>query len=194
MSPVSTLPDPISTKRVTPASANHITDSRQRTVPQTCRTRPSRISAAVVTGRAVTLATTGTAGSIQRAAESACAMASAAGRISEEWNGAETGKRTARLTPRRLAMSIARAMAAAVPDRTTWPPPLSLATSQTSPSDASAAISAAVAASTPIKAAMAPEPTGTAACMAEPRSLRSRAASTIENVPAAARAEYSPSE
>ena len=43
-------------------------------------------------------------------------------------------------------------------------------------------------------AAIAPSPTGTAACMALPRMRSSRAVSASENVPAAASAEYSPSE
>jgi hypothetical protein len=43
-------------------------------------------------------------------------------------------------------------------------------------------------------AAMAPTPTGTAACMALPRMRRSRAVSASEKVPAAQSAEYSPSE
>ena len=41
---------------------------------------------------------------------------------------------------------------------------------------------------------MAPTPTGVAFCMASPRTRSSRAASAIEKVPAAASAEYSPSE
>ena len=41
---------------------------------------------------------------------------------------------------------------------------------------------------------MAPVPTGTAACMARPRVRRSRAASGTLSAPAAASAEYSPSE
>ena len=47
---------------------------------------------------------------------------------------------------------------------------------------------------TPSSAVMAPLPTGTAACIAWPRSFRSRAASASEKAPAAASAEYSPSE
>src|SRR5581483_2909568 len=45
-----------------------------------------------------------------------------------------------------------------------------------------------------LTAAMAPVPTGTACCIARPRVRRSRAASLSEKAPAAASAEYSPSE
>ena len=41
---------------------------------------------------------------------------------------------------------------------------------------------------------MAPTPTGTASCIARPRIRRSRAASVTLRLPAAASAEYSPSE
>ncbi len=54
-------------------------------------------------------------------------MASAAGAISAQWNGAETGSSMARLMPRALEISTARSTAALWPEITTWPPPLSLA-------------------------------------------------------------------
>ena len=91
-----------------------------------------------------------------------------------------------------MPTSATRSMADLWPDSTTWPGSLSLATSQTSPCAASAAIFAATSIVTPSNAAIAPTPTGTAFCMACPRSFNSRAASPIENVPAAANAEYSP--
>jgi len=59
-------------------------------------------------------------------------MASAAGAISEQWNGADTGSSMARRMPRSLATSMARLTALRAPEITTWPPPLSLATSITS--------------------------------------------------------------
>ena len=59
---------------------------------------------------------------------------------------------------------------------------------------ASAQIASACAISAPSSAAMAPSPAGTARCMVWPRSFSSRAASGIEKAPAAASAEYSPSE
>jgi hypothetical protein len=46
----------------------------------------------------------------------------------------------------------------------------------------------------PSKAAIAPSPTGTAFCMALPRMRRRRALSLMVSAPAAASAEYSPSE
>ena len=78
------------------------------------------------------------------------------------------------------------------PDRTTCPGSLSLATSHTSPSAAAAASAVALSISAPSSAHIAPTPTGTAACIACPRSLSSRAVSASENAPAAASAVYSP--
>ena len=121
-------------------------------------------------------------------------MRSAAGCISEEWNGAETGSGSARFTPFALAISMARSIAPLWPESTTCPPPLSFATSQTSFWAASRAISAASSHSAPISAHIAPRPTGTAACMASPRMRSSFAVSEIVSEPAAASAEYSPSE
>ena len=57
-------------------------------------------------------------------------MASAAGCISGQWKGAETGSIIARFAPRALAISMARSTAAFSPDNTTWAPPLSLAAAQ----------------------------------------------------------------
>ena len=124
-------------------------------------------------------------------------MASAAGAIRRQWNGAETLSITARLIPRAVAMPIARSTAGRSPESTTWPPPLSLATSQTAPPDSCAAASAtdrAASRSVPISAAMAPAPGATASCIASPRRRSSRAASATDRLPAAASAAYSPSE
>ena len=127
-------------------------------------------------------------------------MASAAGCIRAQWKGADTGSRTARLAPASLASSQARSTAAVEPEITIWPGALSLPAWQTSPSMApGAAMASAQTFSTasisrPMRAAMAPWPTGTAFCISVPRVLSSRAVSARENVPAAARAEYSPSE
>ena len=62
-----------------------------------------------------------------RAVASASRIASAAGRISAEWKGADTARGSARLAPFGLASAMARSIAAFEPDMTTWPPPLSLA-------------------------------------------------------------------
>ncbi len=89
-----------------------------------------------VVGAAVTLATTGTTGGRIATAASASAIASAAGCISGEWNGAETFSAMARLMPMLLAISGALSTAALVPEITTWPGALSLATTQTPPAAA----------------------------------------------------------
>ena len=124
----------------------------------------------------------------------ASAIASAAGCIRAQWKGALTGSRMARFAPLALASSQARSTAALWPEITTCPLLLSLAAWHTSPWAASLATAATSAKSNPRMAAMAPTPTGVAACMALPRMRRSRAVSLSENVPAAASAEYSPSE
>src|SRR6476646_6010474 len=170
------------------------TDSRQRTVPVTCAIKALTISPGCWIGRASTLATTGTTGGLTGTFDSASAMASAAGCISAQWKGADTGSSMARRAPLLLAISTARSTAALSPDTTTCPPPLSLAASQTWPCAASLATAAAASKSRPSSAAMAPAPPGTAFGRAWPRRRSSRAASAIEKVPAAASAEYSPSE
>ena len=71
---------------------------------------------------------------------------------------------------------------------------LSLAAVQISPSAARSATSRAMSRSSPIKAAIAPSPTGTAFCMAWPRTFTRWAVSTTVKLRAAARAEYSPTE
>ena len=168
--------------------------SVQRTMPVTCSTSRLRISAGSVIGRASTLATSGTTGAFISTLPSASAIASAAGRISAQWNGALTGSGSARLAPLALAISIARSTAALLPETTTCPGALSLATPQTSPCAASAATSSTAGRSSPRIAAMAPCPTGTACCIAWPRIFSSLAVSESEKVPAAQSAEYSPSE
>ena len=125
-------------------------------------------------------------------APSAVSIASAAGCISEQWNGADTGSWIARLAPMPLARSIARMIALNEPEMTTWPGSLSLATSHTSSSAAASAIRRANSISVPSSAAIAPSPTGTAACIASPRVRSSLAVVARSNAPAAHSAEYSP--
>ena len=132
-SPLSTLPAPISKNRVTPWPAIYATDSRQRTVPVTCSTRRRRISSGSVIGDASTLATSGAAGGLMVTPANAFAIASAAGCISAQWNGADTGSSMARLAPFVFAISTARSTAALSPETTTCPPPLSLAAWHTWP-------------------------------------------------------------
>ena len=116
---------------------------------------------------------------------SASSIASAAGCISGQWNGALTGSSTARLAPMSLASSTARSIAPLSPEITTWLGSLSLATVHTSPSAAALAMRVASSRSAPSKAAIAPCPTGTAACIACPRSLSSLAVVARSNEPAA---------
>ena len=163
-------------------------------MPVTCATSARTISAGSLIGLASTFATTGTTGGFTLTFASACAITSAAGRIKAQWKGADTGSSMARLAPLLLAISTARSTAALSPDTTTWPAPLSLAAWQTWPCAASAATAAAASNSSPSSAAMAPTPTGTAFCMACPRVRNSRAVSATVKAPAAASAEYSPSE
>src|SRR5256714_520527 len=101
-----------------------------------------------------------------------------------------------RRSDRNAARAIARARPtpAFPPEPPPCPPPLSFAAWQTWPCAASAATPAACSKSSPSSAAMAPVPTGTAFCIARPRRRRSRAVSAIVRAPAAASAEYSPSE
>jgi hypothetical protein len=141
-----------------------------------------------------TLETTGTNGAFFVTSANASRMTSAAGAISAEWKGAETCSISARLAPFSMHSLAASSTAALAPEITSWPPPLSLAIWQTEPLAASAQASSTSACSSPMIAAMAPSPAGTAACMALPRIRKSRAASATETKPAAASAEYSPSE
>ena len=166
--------------------------SRQRTMPNTCSTRRRRISSASSRGAAVMLQIRGTTGGAMGVSARASAMTSAAGAMSGQWNGALTGNMMLRLAPRSAAISTARSTASREPLITTCPGALSLAAVHTPP--ASSATARASATSNPSSAAIAPSPTGTASCMARPRIFTSRAASARAKVPAAASAEYSPSE
>ena len=71
----------------------------------------ARISSGSLTAWARTLATSGTFGARISTAASASAITSAAGAISAQWKGAETGSRSARLAPLPLAISTARSTA-----------------------------------------------------------------------------------
>src|SRR5215472_7506121 len=106
-----------------------------------------------------------------------------------------------RFTPLDFAISPARATEALVPEMTTCPGALSLATTQTGFDSASGAVStasletcSASSTSAPRSALIAPSPTGTACCIARPRNFNKRAASASVSAPVAARAVYSPSE
>src|SRR4030095_1332167 len=107
-------------------------DSRQRTVPVTWAIKARRICAGSCTGEARTFATIGTDGALIDTVAHASAITSAAGCISAQWKGADTGRSIARLAPLVLAISIARSTARFEPEMTTCPPPLSLAAWHTS--------------------------------------------------------------
>ncbi len=109
-----------------------------------------------------------------------------------QWKGADTGSSVALRTPRSLAAATAASTAALAPETTTWPGALSLAISHTPSLAPAAQADLACTRSAPKSAAIAPSPTGTAACMARPRAFRSRAASATGIAPAAASAEISP--
>src|SRR5437763_16376379 len=95
------------------------TDSRQRTVPVTWATSDFSISVGSVIGRASTFATSGSRGGLIAIFASASAIASAAGCINAQWNGADTGSSIARRAPLPFAISTARSTAALSPDTTT---------------------------------------------------------------------------
>ena len=80
-----------------------------------------------VTASARTFTTTGQVGAAMVTAASASAITAAAGCISAQWKGAETGSSSARLAPRALAISTARSTAALWPETTTCAGSLSLA-------------------------------------------------------------------
>src|SRR6266851_62852 len=192
-SPASTRPAPISTTSSTWLAANNKTVSRQRTIRVVCSTSSSLICSGSLVAAAAALATSGTSGAFSGVSASASAMMSAAGLISEQWNGALTGSMIVR-APRSAASATARSTAPRWPLTTICPGLLSFARSQTWPCAAASATARAASMSRPSSAAIAPTPTGTAFCIAWPRRLTSRAASATDSAPAAASAEYSPSE
>ena len=121
------------------------------------------------------------------------ASPSRAGRMSGEWNGAETASRVALRAPRSRARATARSIAPLWPASTVCAGPFRLATAQTSSAVAASEATPAMASgSMPMIAAMAPTPTGTASCMSWPRRRTRRRASANPKAPAATSAEYSP--
>ncbi len=125
---------------------------------------------------------------------SASAIAVAAGCINSEWNGALTGSCTTRRKPSSWAIAIAACTPAREPDSTTWPGALSLAICTAPLASAFSTTRSANSISAPIKAAIAPSPTGTAACIASPLIRSNLAPVDMSKTPTAERAEYSPSE
>src|SRR5207245_6102007 len=117
---------------------------------------------------------------------------SCAGKIRAEWNGADTGRITARFAPPCEASSTARFTAPACPEITVCSGECRFAAAQTSPSAARLQASATTAWDNPMIAAIAPTPAGTASCMYVPRLRTSWTASENFSDSAATSAEYSP--
>src|SRR5688572_19723263 len=118
--PVSTLPGPHSNRRPAPSPVIAATIADQRTGLNSCRYKPSRIESASVYTPA-SKERTGISGASIATALSLSRKASAAGFIRVLWEGTDTGSGTARLAPRALQASTARATAAALPAMTSWP-------------------------------------------------------------------------
>src|SRR5690606_33869995 len=97
--PWSTFPGPSSRKRSTPAASIAAIEARQRTGEVSCSTRSSRARAPESTGAAVTLDTTGQAGSRNSTVARCARSPSAAGSISGEWNAPETLSSTTFFAP-----------------------------------------------------------------------------------------------
>src|SRR6266498_454894 len=123
----STWPGPASTNTSKPAPSSTCIERSQRTGETTWRDNPSRSAAGSPTNRPETLATMGNRGSRNSSLANAARIGSTAGCMSGEWNAPATFNRIA-LTPRLLAASSARSMAATDPDSTTWFAAFSLAT------------------------------------------------------------------
>ena len=116
------------------------------------------------------------------------------GAISAQWNGADTGSMIARLAPFSVAISTARSTAARWPETTTCPGALSLAAAQTSPWRLPRRSPA------PRQVEAEQRRHGADADRDRPPAWRGRACAAAarhrraQNAPAAASAEYSPSE
>ena len=100
--PDRTLPAPTSTKVSTPAPARNAIVSRQRTMPVTCSTSRRRIVSGSVDRAGRDIGDERHDRRVDGDAASASAITAAAGAISAQWKGALTGSSIARLAPRRL--------------------------------------------------------------------------------------------
>src|SRR6266850_553001 len=167
-------------------------DSSQRTGAVTCRMSASRASSPCSIVSASTLVTTGTRKFENSAVRKSFSSFSCAGIISAEWNGADTGRITARFAPACEASSTARFTAPACPEITVCSGEFRFAAAQTSPSAARLQASATTACDNPMIAAIAPTPDGTASCIYVPRFRTSCTSSENFSDPAATSAEYSP--
>src|SRR5207244_4280383 len=166
--------------------------SVHRTGLATWRRRNGRTSSALRVTPASTSRTTGTLGSVTGAASSSGTSRAPAGPINEQWNGALTGSITLIFPPRSVASATARSTAVRWPAMTIWSAEFTFAISTTSPCAASAHTCSTAGSSSPMIAAIAPVPTGTASCMNSPRLRTIRTASANCSAPATTSAVYSP--
>src|SRR5689334_3682880 len=192
VSAVKTRPGPTSTNAVAPSAARRCTHSVQRTGLATCRSSNGTTSPAFRVTLASALRTTGMRGSATATLAIVWASRSAAGFMSEQWNGALTGSSTLLRPPRSAASATARSTAGLSPAMTICCVELTLATSTTCPCAASRTTASTASSASPMIAAIAPVPTGTASCMNSPRLRTICAASRSDSAPAVTSAEYSP--
>ena len=188
--PASTLPGPTSMACVTPSSAIFWMVASHRTTPSIWRMSKSFTRVGSLFGAASTLAITGNANGAIATSDRWASITRAAGAINAQWNGALT-LRGMTLPLRSVHSLPARSTAAACPAMTICVP-LKFAGDTTSPCAASRHTASTVATSSPITAAIAPTPGGTASCMACPRMRTRRIASDSSSAPAATSALYSP--
>src|SRR3954469_3285975 len=178
-----TLPGPTFTKEGAPASCMAMTVSRQRTGLVRAVASSSRTS---VNGAALAPEKTVNLGSESSTSSSAARNGATAGSMAGEWNAPATSRRMTRV-PRSCAAASVLSRASRLPDSTTWPGALSLAT-VTPPS---AAIACASSSEAPTSASIEPL---RASPIRRPRRTTSSRASSRLSTPAATSAASSPSE
>ena len=158
----------------------------------TWRARSSRRRAASRTGSPVTLLRMGGSASDQFTEPNAFDSASPTGAMAGEWNGPLTRRAISRFAPAARKGCSAAARSEAVPEMTTCPGALSLATTRDSRAATPWIVSSMMPRSSPMTATI--PPPATASAISDPRSATSRSASAAESTPAAASAAYSPTE
>ena len=149
------------------------------------------MASAPSTGRTVTLAMTGMTESLNPVRPMTLASPSPARDTSKLWNGPPTARSTQR-APSPLTRALARSRPSALPDSTTWPPPLSLATSTSAPCGCRSAHIRSTSSMVGPMTAIIPASAGTPVSIRRPRSATRRRASSKSRAPAATRALYSP--
>ena len=167
--------------------------SCQSTGEVSCRFRPAQRSAARVTGRPDTLATSGAAGSSKAVCSRWAAKDAAASASSGEWKAPLTFRGVTRRAPAAFSASPAAATPSMVPEMTTWASELWLART-TEPCSAltAAQTSRTASAPRPMMAAMVPGRFRPASNISSPRVRTRRSACSAVSAPTAAAAENSP--